>query len=130
MAGIVSTTPLPPRPVAGELRALATTPPTTSRAAANTTELEASKTVTPADESQEAVPTEDVVRQTELANTVAASFDRRLSFSYDTRIDRVVVKVIENNTEEVIRQIPPKELVDLHARLQGGVQGLILNKTS
>lgn len=61
-------------------------------------------------------------------NTLVELFDTRLSFNYDERIHRVVVRVLNNGTEEVIRQIPPEHLVDLLAKFQQDLRGLLLNQ--
>ena len=39
-------------------------------------------------------------------NEMSTSQKRRLNFSYDERIEKIVVKVMEGTTEKVIRQIP------------------------
>jgi flagellar protein FlaG len=41
----------------------------------------------------------------------------RLQIEIDPDLDRVVVKIIKGETNEVIRQIPPQELLDLAKRL-------------
>ena len=61
------------------------------------------------------------------ANTVAALFDTKLSFNYDERIDRVVVSIKEGSTDEVIRQFPPEEMIELAAKFRAHSRGLILN---
>lgn len=38
-------------------------------------------------------------------------FDRRLDFSVDHELDKVVVRVIDEGSGEVIRQIPPEEVL-------------------
>lgn len=61
------------------------------------------------------VPTEAVLR--ELAN-VTAAFNRRLSFSMNEKLGQVVVKVIDNDTDTVIREIPPAEIQTVHERIR------------
>jgi flagellar protein FlaG len=61
------------------------------------------------------------------ANTAAEIFNTKLSFDYDERIDQVVIKVKEEGSEEVIRQIPPEEMVELAAKFKNDFRGLILN---
>ena len=39
-------------------------------------------------------------------NEMSTSQKRRLNFSYDERIEKIVVKVMEGTTKKVIRQIP------------------------
>ena len=61
------------------------------------------------------------------ANTIANLFSTKLSFNYDERIDKVVVSVKEGDTDEVIRQIPPEQMVELAAKFKNQLRGLILN---
>jgi flagellar protein FlaG len=61
------------------------------------------------------------------SNTIAELFDTKLSFYYDERIDQVVVKIVEDGTEKVIRQIPPEKMVELVAKFKNDLRGLILN---
>ena len=62
------------------------------------------------------------------ANAITALFDKKISFNYDERIDRVVVKVMRDSTEEVIRQIPPEEMIELIAKFREDLRGLIFNR--
>ncbi|RMF90862.1 MAG: flagellar protein FlaG [Nitrospinota bacterium] len=78
---------------------------------------------------RERVGRKDTVEAVDFANTVAEFFDKKISFSYDERIDQVIVKVVEEDTEEVIRQIPPEEIVELVAKLREDFRGLIFNHT-
>jgi len=49
-----------------------------------------------------------------------------LRFSMDDSTGRVVVKVIDADTEKVIRQVPPEEVLELARRFQGQ-EGSIVN---
>ena len=53
----------------------------------------------------------------ELAS-ISASFNKRLSFSYNDKIEQTVVKVIDTSTDRVIREIPPAELQRVHERIK------------
>jgi len=53
----------------------------------------------------------------ELAD-VSAAFNKRLAFSLNEKLDQVVVKVIDTDTDKVIREIPPKELQHVHERIR------------
>jgi uncharacterized FlaG/YvyC family protein len=79
-------------------------------------------------DTQKPATQEEILRETDFANAVVALFDEKLSFSYDDRIDRVIVKIVDGTTEEVIRQFPPEEMIKLHAALKDGFRGLIFNK--
>ncbi len=55
---------------------------------------------------------------------------RNLEFSIDETTDRLVVKVVDAETEEVVRQIPSEEALALARRLQEAraeQQGLLLS---
>jgi len=49
------------------------------------------------------------------------AFNRRLKFYLNEEIDRVVVKVIDAETDKVIKEIPPQEIQDLVARIQQAI---------
>ena len=51
---------------------------------------------------------------------------RSLAFSVDKELDEVVVKVMDTETEEVIRQIPNEESLRFAKNLEG-VLGVIFN---
>lgn len=54
----------------------------------------------------------------ELAET-AKAMNRRLEFKVDESTSgQVVVKVIDGNTDKVIKELPPEELQNLHKRLK------------
>ena len=104
--------------------------PTTTGPEASTQQTKAAKP---------AAKTEDINTQNErgrtadavaVANTLADFLDKQISFAYDERINQVIVKVIRESTQEVIRQIPPEEMVELMARLREDFRGLIFNQTS
>jgi len=44
-------------------------------------------------------------------NQFVHSFSTKLSFHYDDRIDKPVIRVIDQDTGEVIRQIPPEVMI-------------------
>lgn len=51
-------------------------------------------------------------------NSAAEAFNVKLRFSVDERTDRIVVKVIERETEQVIREIPPEQVLNMVAQIQ------------
>ena len=63
------------------------------------------------------------------ANAIAEFLNQHVSFSYDKRIDQIVVKVTKGNTEEVIRQIPSEEMIELITRFRKEFRSLIFNRT-
>jgi len=62
-------------------------------------------------------------------NELAKSLSRKLSFSYDDRIEKIIVKVMEGDTEKIIRQIPPEEMIRLSLRMDE-IMGMLFNQTA
>ncbi|AIC95609.1 MULTISPECIES: flagellar protein FlaG [Shouchella] len=52
---------------------------------------------------------------------------RALSFHVHTDLDRVYVKVIDSDTDEVVREVPPEQLLDLLASMMKSA-GLIIDR--
>ena len=61
------------------------------------------------------------------ANELAKSLSRTLSFSYDNRIEKVIVKVMEGDGDKIIRQIPPEEMIRLSVRMDE-IMGMLINQ--
>ena len=61
-------------------------------------------------------------------NTVAQDLQRDLLFSVDEKSGGTFVKVIDKETEEVVREIPSKEVREIKARLEE-VAGLIFKES-
>ena len=59
---------------------------------------------------------ENVENVVDALNSAAKSVDRRISFSYNKKANRVIMKVSDPNTNDIIREIPPKEVVRLLER--------------
>lgn len=55
-------------------------------------------------------------------------FNRKLKFSIDKDLDQVIVKVVDAETDKVIKEIPPEELKRLYAKMKEAI-GLIIDKT-
>lgn len=70
--------------------------------------------------------------KTELSNAVkqineyAQNIKRDIEFSVDDDTGRTVIRVYDSNTEELIRQIPNEEVIELAKNLKSN-NGLILN---
>jgi len=52
------------------------------------------------------------------ANKVMEKMDRSLQFSVDKGTERIVVKVVDDSTGEVVREIPPEEILRLQAHFK------------
>ncbi|MDK2856661.1 MAG: flagellar protein FlaG [Bacillota bacterium] len=70
---------------------------------------------------------EDVKRAAEALDETARAVNARLSFVYHEESGRMQVKVIDVETQEVIREIPPTEVLELVARIREMI-GLFLDK--
>jgi uncharacterized FlaG/YvyC family protein len=60
---------------------------------------------------------------------VSEAFNRRLSFSLNEKLGQVVVKVIDVDTDKVVREIPPTELQRVYERIRE-VIGLLIDKSA
>lgn len=70
------------------------------------------------DESQRIKMDESKIIQTiESANDEIQIYNRSLKFSIHEKTKEIMVKVIDTETEEVIREIPPEEILDMVAKL-------------
>ncbi|WP_352418312.1 flagellar protein FlaG [Proteiniborus sp.] len=60
-------------------------------------------------------------------NKAINPYDRRLEFSIHEGTRYISVKVIDTNTDEVIREIPPEKILDMVAKLWE-LAGIIVDK--
>jgi len=58
---------------------------------------------------------------------VSRAFNRRLSFSINRDLNQVIVKVIDNETDKVIKELPSRELQNLHLRIREAI-GLLIDE--
>lgn len=61
---------------------------------------------------------EDVEGMVEALKDLTETLQTKLNFSVDEGTNDIVVKIIDKETDEVIRQIPPEELLKLHEKMQ------------
>ena len=61
---------------------------------------------------------QDIDESLDILREAFRLFNRRLKFSVNKEIDRVVVKVIDGTTDKVIKEIPPEEIQKLVARIK------------
>lgn len=52
-------------------------------------------------------------------------FNRKLKFSIDKELDQVIVKVVDAETDKVIKEIPPDELKRLYAKMKEAIGSII-----
>lgn len=91
----------------------------------------------PSGRAQEAAKEADATEQKKMAEDVVSNlqdyvqrYERQLEFSVDEATGRSVIRVIDPETKETIREIPPEEVLELarymHDQLAGEGEGLIL----
>ena len=61
---------------------------------------------------------EKIQRVSELMNDYVSSMQRDIKIQVDNDTGRIIVKVISEETGKVIREIPPKELLALAAKME------------
>lgn len=81
------------------------------------------------EEKQQTLPREEIEQVAEFLSESARLFNVGLKFNINEDTDRVIVSVVNKDTEEVIRQIPPEEVVDLAKRLNE-MAGVLFNQTA
>lgn len=78
----------------------------------NTNKVDVSQTGT------EKVNQQEVKNQIEELQQFNQSIDRSLQFKVDDELGVTIVRVIDKETDELIRQFPPEELINLSRRLK------------
>ena len=73
--------------------------------------------------------TEQVEDITKVLNESARLFNISLQFRVDEDIDRIIVSVYDKDSDKVIRQVPPEELLELSKSLDQMI-GLLFNETA
>ncbi len=53
-----------------------------------------------------------------MLNAAAKTINNRIAFSVDEKTDRIIMRVLDANNNEVIREIPPKEVIRLAAQIR------------
>lgn len=64
---------------------------------------------------------------TEDLQRIGSAFNRKLQFVVDQNSNQVIVKVIDKDTDKVIRELPPEELQRLHRNLKEAI-GLLFDE--
>ena len=60
----------------------------------------------------------DIKQTTSAMERISLAFDRRLKFEINQESREILIKVIDNETDKVIKVLPPEELQRLHSRLR------------
>ena len=70
---------------------------------------------------------EEVIDVIEKANKDFIVYDRKFEFSIHEKTKQIMVKVIDANNDEVIRELPPEKILDMVAAMWE-VAGIIIDK--
>jgi flagellar protein FlaG len=68
---------------------------------------------------------EDITKIVDDLNEAINHMNERISFSYDENTNRIVVRVLDRDTNEVVREIPSKEALKLLEHLRDFVGMLV-----
>ena len=52
-------------------------------------------------------------------------FNKKLKYSIDKELGQVIVKVVDAETDKVIKEIPPEELKRLYAKMKEAIGSII-----
>jgi flagellar protein FlaG len=77
---------------------------------------------------KEMLSAEEVKQDLDAINAQLETMNRSLQFSINEKLKDIVVKIVDTKTGEIIRQIPPDEVLRLREHFKEMV-GLILEKT-
>lgn len=81
----------------------------------------------PESEQTKEVPHDKLEQAIKAANEMMKMSDTRFEYSVDKDINREVVKLINNQTDEVIRQYPPAEILNMVTKMYN-MFGIIVDK--
>lgn len=107
---------------------------TESKASGNTLQQSGSKLQQP-EQAKQPASNPNLIETAETLNQYMASTGRSLNFSVESELNQTVIKVVNTETDEVIRQIPSEDAIALAKSLQSSLgddiaaeQGLIIEK--
>jgi len=52
----------------------------------------------------------------------------KISFSINEETGKVIIKIVDRETGEVVREIPPEEMIKKMARIREGYSNLVMDK--
>lgn len=70
----------------------------------------------------------DIDATTSDLEKISLAFNKKLRFVVNEELDQVVVKVIDPETDKVIKELPPEELQRLHLKIKE-MMGLLFDET-
>lgn len=79
-----------------------------------------------ADKEQQ-LPADKAKQMTDSMNTFLESANTQLRFKFHEKLNEYYVTIVDSKTDEVIREIPSKKLLDIHAAMREFV-GLLVDR--
>ncbi len=89
------------------------------------------KAVSPSSQPQgEQIQQLDFTESVEQMQAVAQAFGLQVHFSVDNASHQVIIQVYDANTQQVIREIPPRQIVSVLSRIldTGDAKGILLDE--
>jgi len=80
-----------------------------------------------AESSERMMPTEKAIELVDNMNSFLASADSQLKFVFHNELNEYYVTIVDSKTDEVIREIPSKKLMDIHAGMLD-LMGLLVDR--
>jgi len=80
-----------------------------------------------AENSERMMPTEKAIELVDNMNSFLASADSQLKFVFHNELNEYYVTIVDSKTDEVIREIPSKKLMDIHAGMLD-LMGLLVDR--
>ncbi|MED4754666.1 flagellar protein FlaG [Brevibacillus choshinensis] len=69
-------------------------------------------------EKDRVIPKEDLQKQVDSLNKFVQTTNTHLKFTLHERLNEYYVQIVDNITDEVVREVPSKKILDLAAKIQ------------
>jgi len=76
---------------------------------------------------EQQLPADKAKQMTDSMNTFLESANTQLRFKFHEKLNEYYVTIVDSTTDEVIREIPSKKLLDIHAAMREFV-GLLVDR--
>ncbi|WP_186669192.1 flagellar protein FlaG [Sporosarcina sp. BP05] len=78
-------------------------------------------------DNEQQLPADKAKQMTDSMNTFMESANTQLRFKFHEKLNEYYVTIVDSTTDEVIREIPSKKLLDIHAAMREFV-GLLVDR--
>jgi flagellar protein FlaG len=76
---------------------------------------------------EQQLPMDKAIQMTDSVNTFLETANTQLRFKFHEKLNEYYVTIVDSSTDEVIREIPSKKLLDIHAAMREFV-GLLVDR--